>query len=142
MARYYKHSIFCFFILLFFYSSLVSCQEGGDAGDLLGQWRLEESVATLENSSVSPVHYYLSFSGSVTRFRTDGGSSVFGNFQHVGDSVFIQCYSVHGNRSDTTLVENRYGFKPFNDIRLKIESLDSDHLVLSKDGTLWNFDKY
>jgi hypothetical protein len=32
--------------------------------------------------------------------------------------------------------------RPFTNIRLKIEKLNSDDLVLSKDGRTWNFYKY
>jgi hypothetical protein len=39
-------------------------------------------------------------------------------------------------------VEVTFGFKPFNNIRLRIEDLNSDHLVLSKDGRIWSFYPY
>lgn len=127
MAKYFK--IFAFFSLF----SLASCQEGGEAGDLWGQWRMTGSDSE-----------YVSFSGSVSLFRntSSGGGEVYGNFQHVGDSLFIQCHSIHGILSDTTMVEETFGFKPFENIRVKIETLDGDILVLSKDGRTWNFYKY
>ena len=109
-----------------------SCQEGREAGDLLGMWRLTDS-----NSN------YISFSGSVTLFRDGKGDvEVFGNFQHKGDSLFIQCFSKKGERADTILVEESFGFKPFNDIRLKIDKLDDDNLILSKGSQHWNYYKY
>ena len=110
--------------------SLVSCQEGGEAGDLLGQWRLTDTEAN-----------YMNISGSVVWLRhySDG---VYGNFQHVGDSLFIQCYSSSTEPIDTAVVEDSFGFKPFNNIRLKIETLDSDVLLLSKDNQKWSFYKY
>jgi hypothetical protein len=40
------------------------------------------------------------------------------------------------------MVEERYGLGPFTDIRLKIETLDSDHLVLTKGQQQWSFYKY
>jgi hypothetical protein len=43
---------------------------------------------------------------------------------------------------DTIVVERTFGFSPFNNIRLKIESINTDHLVLSKDGRIWSFEKY
>ena len=78
MAKYYK-------ILLLFASYiflLTSCQEGKDAGDLLGQWRMDNSDSK-----------YISFSGSVALIKDINTGAVNGNFQHVGDSLFIQCYS-------------------------------------------------
>ncbi len=123
MVRYCKQ------ILLSVCLLLTACQEGKEAGDLLGQWRLSDTQ-------------YLSFSGSVTVLRSTTAGQVFGNFQHQGDSLFIQCYSVYGEKSDTTMVEDSFGFKPFRNIRLKIETLDSDHLVLSKDGQTWNLLMY
>ena len=93
MARFFKS------IILFIGLFLVSCQEGREAGDLLG-------------------------------------------FQHIGDSLFIQCYSIEGNVADTILVEDTYAFKPFNNIRVKIESLTSDKLIISKNSQTWSFDKY
>ncbi len=117
--------------------ALSSCQEGREAGDLLGQWRMADSDSK-----------YISFSGSITEFRhvQDGALKryVFGNFQHVADSLFIQCYSIYEEQkaTDTELIEDTYEMKPFNDIRVKIEVLDDKHLILSKDGKMWNFYKY
>lgn len=130
MVRYFKCLVIFSFLLL------ISCQEGREAGDLLGQWRLAGSDDK-----------YLSFSGSVSLFRlvsadrTETGT-VFGNFQHVRDSLFIQCYSVSGAPSDTALVEDAFGFRPFEDIRVKIEVLDGDVLVVSKGDQTWNFNLY
>ena len=141
MAKFYKishrsqrsHRYFFLLITLFtiHYSLFTSCQEGGDAGDLLGQWRLEGSDTK-----------YVSFSGSIVWIKNLNENELYGNFQHVGDSLFIQCYSIEGQPSDTTIIENRFGFRPFNNIRLKIEALSTDHLLLRKDNQTWNFDKY
>lgn len=134
MARFFKHLIpHTSYILLLTLSLflLTSCQEGGEAGDFFGQWKLNGADRE-----------YLSFSGSVSLFRSVPQTDVYGNFQHTGDSLFIQCYSIKGLRSDTIMVEETFGFKPFNDIRVKIESLHGDILVLSKEGKTWNFYKY
>lgn len=112
-------------------SILSSCQEGGEAGDLFGQWRMTGSDTQ-----------YICFSGSISMFRSATDGEVFGNFQHQGDSLFIQCYSIKGLRSDTVMVEETFGFKPFKDIRVKIKSLNGDILILSKDNQKWNFYKY
>lgn len=125
MAKYFK------FVVLFFVLFLSSCQEGGEAGDLWGQWRMTGSDSE-----------YISFSGSVSLFRSISKGEVYGNFQHVGDSLFIQCYSIKALASDTIVVEETFGFKPFNNIRVKIDAVDGDILVLSKDGQTWNFYKY
>ena len=120
MARFFKS------IILFIGLFLVSCQEGREAGDLLGQWRMVGSDTK-----------YISFSGSITWIRCLPDDEVFGNFQHIGDSLFIQCYSIEGNVADTILVEDTYAFKPFNNIRVKIESLTSDKLIISKNSQTW-----
>jgi len=127
MARFYKR-------LFIFTSSLLlltSCQEGGDAGDLLGQWRLTGSDTR-----------YISFSGSIAWLKNLNENQVYANFQHVGDSLFIQCYSIEGIPRDTLLIEESFGFRPFNNIRLKIEALTSDRLQLRKDNQAWSFEKY
>ena len=126
MAKFFKY-----IFLLTSYIFLLSCQEGGDAGDLLGQWRLSGSDTQ-----------YISFSGSIVWIKNLKENELYGNFQHVGDSLFIQCYSIKGIPEDTTLVENSFGFRPFNNIRLKIETLSSDRLQLRKDNQTWSFDKY
>lgn len=130
MERYYNWLFSCFILLA---SCLfVSCQEGGDAGDLFGQWRLTESK-------------YISFSGSVVSFLSVNNSrpkEVFGKFQHQGDSVFIQCSSIKKEKSDTLMVEDEFGMKPFNNIRVKIDAIDSDRLILSKDGKQWSLKKW
>ena len=131
MARFYKKSLFLLSLITFHLSLLTSCQEGREAGDLLGQWRQTDS----------DIHY-ISFSGSVIWIKDLNQGSVYGNFQHIGDSLFIQCYSAKALPVDTAIVEQSLGFKPFNDIRLKIVTLDSDHLILNKDGHTWNFYKY
>ena len=133
MARYFKSfrcwglAVSCWLLAI---GTLSSCQEGGEAGDLLGQWRLSDTEAN-----------YMNISGSVVWLRNNS-DGVFGNFQHVGDSLFIQCYSSSEQRSDTLLVEEDFGFMPFNNIRLNIESVDGDRLVLSKGTEHWNFYKY
>ena len=126
MARYFKH-------ILLITSSIIllsSCQEGKEAGDLWGQWRMTDSD-----------RLYISFSGHIARLHDNSHSEIFvyGNFQHIGDSLFIQCYSKEGVQKDTMMVEEAFGFKPFNNIRLKIASLNGDRLVLCKDQQTWNF---
>lgn len=126
MAKYYKILLTSAILLLTF-----SCQEGGDAGDLLGQWRLSGSDTK-----------YISFSGSIVWMKSLGENELYGNFQHEGDSLFIQCYSINGIPEDTMLVENSFGFKSFNNIRLKIETLSSERLLLRQNNQTWTFDKY
>lgn len=129
MGKYFN---FCLLAVLLLLSS---CQEGSEAGNLLGQWRMVGSDSK-----------YVSFSGSITVFRLIEGnrlnSEVYGTFHHTGDSLFVHCYSINGGGHDTLVVENSFGFKPFDNIRLKIDVLDDDHLTLSKDGQLWSFYKY
>ena len=127
MARFFKFLL----PLTAYLFLLTSCQEGGDAGDLLGQWRMTGSDTK-----------YVSFSGSLTLFRSIGEREVYGKFQHVGDSLFIQCYSVQGLKADTVMIEHTFGFKPFKNIRLKIEKLNGDDLILSRDGQTWRFYLY
>jgi len=129
MVRFFKYIILLTSSILL----LTSCQEGSDAGDLLGQWRMNNTD-----------NQYMSFSGGIVWIKTvpDKNFGVFGNFQHKGDSLFIQCFSKEELKSDTVMVEESFGFKPFNNIRMKIESLNGDIMVLSKDGQKWNFHKY
>ena len=110
---------------------MAACQEGGDAGDLLGQWRL---TGTDDR--------YVGFSGSIAWFHSTDRREVFANFQHVGDSLFIQCHSIAGERRDTVMIEQSYGLKPFSDIRLKVTALDSEHLTLEKGGQTWKWRIY
>ena len=112
-------------------SLFVSCQEGGDAGDLWGQWRQTDSD-----------EQYISFSGHLVLFRHLTQGEVFGKAQQVGDSLFIQCVSIYSLPKDTAMIEQTYGFKPFTDIRLRVNTLNGDRLVLSKDGRTWTFRKY
>ena len=130
MARFFKHLLALASYLLLLTSS-ISCQEGGEAGDFFGQWRMKGTEGK-----------YISFSGSTTWLKSMGEGDVFGNFQHVGDSLFIQCYSINATPGDTAIVEQAFGWKPINDIRLKINVLDGDNLVGSKGGQTWSFYKY
>lgn len=122
---------FCKSFLFLSLFILASCQEGGEAGDLLGQWRMADSDTK-----------YVSFSGSLTLFRSLTEGEVYGKFQHVGDSLFIQCFSIYGSLSDTAIVENSFGFQPFGDIRLKIDALSADKILLGKGSRQWKFRKY
>ena len=54
---------------------IASCQEGGEAGSLFGQWRMAHSDTQ-----------YISFSGAVTKLNDLDHGTVYGNFQHRGDS--------------------------------------------------------
>ena len=130
MARFFKHLLALASYLLLLTSS-ISCQEGGEAGDFFGQWRMKGTEGK-----------YISFSGSTTWLKSMGEGDVFGNFQHVGDSLFIQCYSINATPGDTAIVEQAFGWKPINDIRMKIDVLDGDNLVVSKGGQTWSFYKY
>ena len=127
MAKYFKHLI----LLTSAIFLLLSCQEGGEAGDLFGQWRLDGSDSK-----------YISFSGNVTWLQDLEVGEIYGTFQHQGDSLFIQCYSKKGEERDTIVVEQSFGFTPVNNIRLRIVTLDSDNLTLSKEGLSWKFYKY
>ena len=130
MANYFKY--FLFSLCAIHFSLLVSsCQEGREAGDLLGQWQMAG------NNDL-----YLAFSGSVTVCRNSAGANVYGNFQHTGDSLFIQCYSEKAEKADTIMIEESFGFKPFNNIRVKIAALDNDQLVITKGSQTWSFHKY
>lgn len=129
MEKFYRHTRFL--LLATSLLLLFSCQEGSEAGDLFGQWRLNGAD-----------DQYISFSGAVTRLQIVDQCNVYGNFQHRGDSIFIQCVSTESLPSDTLLIEQDFGFKPFTDIRLKIDQLDSDRLLLSKDGRQWVFTKW
>ena len=80
-------------------------------------------------------------------FRLVVRGEVYGSFQHTGDSLFMQCYTSGRPMfdpavTDTFIVEKRFGLKPFNDIRLKIDKLTDDQLRLSRDGQTWEFDKW
>ena len=127
MAKYFKYLISLTSFLLL----LTSCQEGGDAGDLFGQWRMDGSESK-----------YISFSGNVTWLQDLEVGEIYGTFQHQGDSLFMQCYSKKGEERDSIVVEQSFGFTPVNNIRLRIVTLDSDNLTLSKDGRTWKFYKY
>ena len=130
MARFFKYFLFSLcaihFSLLF-----SSCQEGREAGDLLGQWRMDHTDSK-----------YISFSGSLVWIKDLNMGAVNGNFQHTDDSLFIQCYSEKAEKKDTTLLEESFGFKPFNNIRVKIAALDNDQLVITKGSQTWSFHKY
>lgn len=110
---------------------LAACQEGGEAGDLFGQWRMKGNDAK-----------YISFSGSITWFKDPAVGNVFGNFVHYGDSLSIEWHSINGDPTDTLVIENTFGPRSFNGIRFKVVTLDSESLVLSKDNQTWNFSKY
>lgn len=139
MARFSKRILIAAGILLA--TTLINaCQEGGDAGDLLGQWRLtdmkvQEHYTTYDNA-------YLSFSGSIALFRCPGENEVFAKFQRSADSLFIQCTSIYGAPADTALVERVFGLRPFTDIRLKVDALSSERLSFSQGNQQWRFRKY
>ena len=131
MARFYKKSLLLLSLITFHLSLLTSCQEGREAGDLFGQWRLEGSDSK-----------YISFSGAVTYVKDIHFGEAYGVFQHQGDSLFMQCRSIKGLPGDTLAVEQSFGFKPMDNIRVRIVTLDSDKLVLDKNGQTWSFYKY
>ena len=131
MVKFYKTLALRLTFIVYCSLFIVSCQQGSEAGDLLGQWRLEGRD-----------DMYVSFSGTITQFRQNKGQQVFAKFQHEGDSLFMQCSSIYQEKSDTTFVEDDFGMKPFTNIRLRIDALDSNHLLLSKDGQHWSLEKY
>ena len=127
MERFFRNILLLTSYIFF----LSSCQEGREACDLWGQWRMYDSDTK-----------YISFSGSIVWIKSLTEGDVYGNFQHLGDSLFIQCYSIKGEPLDTVIIEETFGFKPFTNIRLKIDKLDDDNLELSKANQRWRFYKY
>ena len=130
MARYSKT---LFLLLSTTLLLLFSCQEGGEAGDLLGMWHLSGTDDC-----------YISFSGSIVSVKqaTVGDAEVLGNFQHHADSLFLHFYSIKGLQKDTLLVEELFGFRPIHDVRLRIEHLDADRLTVSQNHQSWTFTKW
>ena len=131
MVKFYKTLALRLTFIVYCSLFIVSCQQGSEAGDLLGQWRLEGHD-----------DMYVSFSGTIAQFRKNNGQKVFANFQHQGDSLFMQCSSIYKQKTDTTLIENEYGMTHFTNIRLRIDALDNDRLLLSKSSQHWAFEKY
>ena len=86
MARFSKHLILVTSYIFLLTSTLSSCQEGGNAGDLLGQWRLEGYE-----------DMYVSFSGTITQFRKANGQHAFDKGNIYGDcSTFNLKINYHG----------------------------------------------
>ena len=162
MARFYKHLIRHTSYILLLTSSILllsftSCQEGGEAGDLLGMWHVKRLSSTHGGyGSYNSGYYdytsqfderYISFSGSIVQFHTVSpeqvmSSQVFGKFQHVGDSLFIQCYSIRDSKHDTEVIEKEFEFMPFNNIRVKIKFLGDNEILLTKDSQEWILEKW
>lgn len=158
MARYFKKAAVWMLCAAFFTLHsllLTSCQEGGEAGDLLGMWRVKYHVYGGYGSYNSGYYdyttlfdeRYISFSGSIVQFHTvtpDNvmNSQIFGKFQHVGDSLFIQCYSINDSQHDIDVVENLFGFYPFNNIRVKIKFVGDNAIQLTDNSHEWILEKW
>jgi hypothetical protein len=54
----------------------------------------------------------------------------------------MQCSSIYKEKADTLMVEDEFGMKPFINIRVRIDALDSERMLLSKDGQQWTLEKY
>jgi hypothetical protein len=160
MARYFKKAAVWMLCAAFFTLHsllLTSCQEGGDAGDLLGMWRVKRLSSTHGGyGSYNSGYYdyttlfderYISFSGSIVQFHTvtpDNvmNSQIFGKFQHVGDSLFIQCYSINDSQHDIDVVENLFGFYPFSNIRVKLKFIGDNAIQLTDNNHEWILEKW
>ena len=154
MAKYFK--LLISLLLLSLTSPLLtSCQEGGEAGDILGMWRVKYHVYGGYGSYNSGYYdyttlfdeQYISFSGSLVPLHTvtpDNvmNSQIFGKFQHVGDSIFIQCYSINDSQHDIDVVENVFGFYPFNNIRVKIKFVGDNAIQLTDNSHEWILEKW
>lgn len=127
MAKFFKN----IYIVVSCVVLMVACQEGNEAGDLLGQWRMNDSDTK-----------YVRFSGNLAYIDELGVGGVWGHFVKDGDSLFIQCYSIERQAQDTLIVEDDFGFKPFENIRLRVECITDDRLLLSGNGQTWSFYKY
>lgn len=127
MARFFRNTFFAIITMV----ALVSCEEGREAGDLYGQWRL-----------VGGDNIYVSFSGSLVIMRKTNYSEVYGNFQHVGDSLFMQYYPNNEEPLDTLTLEEELHFKPMNNVRTRITELSGKRLTLTRGSDTWCFEKY
>lgn len=127
MARFFRNTFYAIITMV----ALTACEEGSDAGELYGQWRL-----------VGGENVYVSFSGSLVIMRKTSVAEVYGNFQHVGDSLFMQYYTYKEEPLDTLTIEEELHFRPMNNVRTRITELSGKHLTLTRGGEIWNFEKY
>ncbi len=139
MAKFYKY--FCF-VLLFL---LTACQNEGDIGSLYGQWKLTNSHVNGENKLFDNI--YFSFQGKVVWVKSVNADNhtyndVFGNFQHVGDSLLINFVQKSELTTTASLIEERCGFADADNVRVLIRNLDSSELILLDGDNYWNFEKY
>ena len=145
MARYFKKAAVWMLCAAFFtlHSFLfTSCQEGGNAHGGYGSY----NSGYYDYTSLFD-EQYISFSGSIVQFHTvtpDNvmNSQIFGKFQHVGDSLFIQCYSINDSQHDIDVVENVFGFYPFNNIRVKIKFVGDNAIQLTDNSHEWILEKW
>lgn len=140
MARFYK-----LFILLVFTMLLPSCQNEGDIGDFYGQWSLKTS--TIDKNIKEYDNLFLSFQGKVVwAKRVNYGSHTYGDvvgrFEHRGDSLIMSFVQQNEYTSPESLIEEEFGFKDCENVRLLIKSIDASSLVLACGEDLWCFKKF
>lgn len=143
-------------IFVLFLTVLVvpSCTNDGDIGDLYGQWQLRQyqrgdSVATFDEA-------FMSFQNSVVQMQVSNSDahrsfSIWGNFQHVGDSLFLDftvTAIVKGEMASPPSISDlllQYFALPVdstNSSRLRILRLDDGKLHLERGGEVWQYRKF
>ncbi len=139
MAKFFKYySIVSLFLF-------AACQNEGDIGSLYGQWLLRNSYVNGENKLFDNI--YFSFQGKVVWVKSVNADNhtyndVFGNFQHVGDSLLINFVQKSEQTTTTSLIEERCGFVDADNVRLIIKNLDSSELILSDGDNYWKYEKF
>lgn len=139
MGRFYKY--FC--LLSFFLLS--ACQNEGDIGYLYGQWSLKSSYINGENKKYDNI--YFSFQGKVVWVKSVNATyhtynDVFGNFDHVGDSILFSFVQKSESTTTTFLIKEKCGFSDADNVRLLIKNIDSSELILIDRDNYWYFEKY
>ncbi len=125
-----------------------ACTNDGDIGDLYGQWQLTEY--SLDDTRYRPSQSFLSFQSQTVQARVvytniHSAANLTGNYQHLGDSLLMQFYVLSDNTEQLTadaLSLQYYGLATPDDVRLRVEHLDSKTLRLSSGKDYWNFRKY
>ena len=118
----------------------------GDIGDLYGRWQLTEM--RVADSIATPNDLFFSFQSSVIfvsvcNYDLHEAIDYAGNFIHSGDSLCIGMVprdSVgEGLRS---FMSTRWGMADYDDVRLRIEALDRQQLLLSRSEDYWQFQRF
>lgn len=124
-----KHLFNCMIFFCFF--SVLSCTPGSDVGELYGRWKLISFICP--SDTVRPDTIFIGFQGNAYSYQPNWTYN-WGVYIKTDHELFLNKLQYGGDFSAIFIKEETALFK--------IDILDDEKMILSRNDSVWVFDKF